>query len=49
MLKPLHDELINIRRQLALLAQKTNGYTASDIIELQEKVTRTHRLINKNY
>ncbi|KAI9269583.1 hypothetical protein EDC94DRAFT_599297 [Helicostylum pulchrum] len=39
-LKPLHDELINIRRQLALLAQKTSGYTASDIIELQEKLRK---------
>lgn len=37
-LKPLHDELINLRRQLALLAQKSSGYTASDINELQEKV-----------
>ncbi|CAO3609492.1 unnamed protein product [Mucor hiemalis] len=37
-LKPLHDELINLRRHLALLAQKPTGYTASDINESQEKL-----------
>ena len=36
--KPLHEELINLRRKLALLAQKPTGYTAAEVNEIQEKV-----------
>lgn len=37
-LKPLQDELVNLRRRLALLVQKTNGYTAANVNEIQEKL-----------
>ncbi|CAO3612934.1 unnamed protein product [Mucor fragilis] len=37
-LKPLHEELINLRRRLALLAQKPTGYTAAEVNEIQEKL-----------
>ncbi|KAF1806656.1 hypothetical protein V8B55DRAFT_1458542 [Mucor lusitanicus] len=37
-LKPLHEELINLRRKLALLAQKPTGYTAAEVNEIQEKL-----------
>ncbi|GAN07642.1 conserved fungal protein [Mucor ambiguus] len=37
-LKPLHDELINLRRKLALLAQKPTGYTAAEVNEIQKKL-----------
>lgn len=36
--KPLHEELIDLRRKLALLAQKPTGYTAAEVNEIQEKV-----------
>lgn len=36
--KPLHEELISLRRKLALLAQKSTGYTAAEVNEIQEKV-----------
>ncbi|CAO0799900.1 unnamed protein product [Mucor circinelloides] len=37
-LKPLHEELISLRRKLALLAQKPTGYTAAEVNEIQEKL-----------
>ncbi|KAG2204101.1 hypothetical protein INT46_011113 [Mucor plumbeus] len=37
-LKPLHEELIDLRRKLALLAQKPTGYTAAEVNEIQEKL-----------
>ncbi|KAI7897935.1 uncharacterized protein BX663DRAFT_526500 [Cokeromyces recurvatus] len=37
-LKPLHQELLSIRRKLALLAQKTNGYSKTEIEEIIEKL-----------
>ncbi|KAI8376964.1 hypothetical protein BD560DRAFT_482310 [Blakeslea trispora] len=37
-LKPLHEELVDLRRKLSLLAQKPNGYTASEVDQIQEKL-----------
>lgn len=37
--KPMYEELISLRRKLALLAQKPTGYTAAEVNEIQEKVS----------
>lgn len=36
--KPLQEQLVSLRRELALLAQKPNGYTAAEVDVIQEKV-----------
>ncbi|KAI8356118.1 hypothetical protein EDC96DRAFT_515825 [Choanephora cucurbitarum] len=37
-LKPLHEELVELRRKLSLLAQQPNGYTAAEVDQIQEKL-----------
>ncbi|KAI8971363.1 hypothetical protein BDB01DRAFT_811532 [Pilobolus umbonatus] len=37
-LKPLHESLVDIRKQLSALAQRSNGFTAKDIEEIQTKL-----------
>ncbi|KAI8647795.1 hypothetical protein BD408DRAFT_407819 [Parasitella parasitica] len=51
-LKHLHEELINLRRKMALLAQKPTGYTAAEVNEIQEKLRELdnskHQLFQSN-
>lgn len=36
--KPLQDDLVELRRQLAMVAQRPCGFKANDIYPFQEKV-----------
>ncbi|CAO3586390.1 unnamed protein product [Absidia cylindrospora] len=43
-LKPLQDDLVELRRQLALVAQRPSGFKASDIYPFQEKLRKIDNL-----
>ncbi|ORZ16425.1 hypothetical protein BCR42DRAFT_392387 [Absidia repens] len=43
-LKPLQDDLVKLRRQLALVAQRPSGFKASDIYPFQEKLRKIDNL-----
>lgn len=36
--KPLQEELVELRKELSLVAQRPSGFKASDIYPFQEKV-----------
>ncbi|CAO3635120.1 unnamed protein product [Cunninghamella echinulata] len=43
-LKPLQDELVELRRELSLVAQRPAGFKASDIYPFQEKIRKIDNL-----
>ncbi|KAI8071275.1 hypothetical protein BC940DRAFT_294039 [Gongronella butleri] len=44
-LKPLQEELVELRRQLAMVAQRPTGFKASDIYPFQDKLRKIDNLL----